>query len=132
MKYQFQKDDLVICKPAESKHNGSNKNFEIYARVAEVDRESDTLRLDSYLKQGRLHQEKRILQSLPLSEMERDEYYQPMNDSEILEFRDNLCAMLTEAGFANRLDAPDVHATFEIANERAEEIEHHKDAELDM
>ncbi len=132
MKYQFCVDDLVICKPDEEKRTEDNKDFEIYARVAEVDREADALRLDCYMKQGRLHMEKRILQALPLVYTEEMEYYKPMNDSEILEFRDNVCELLESPNFANRLDKPDVMATFEIANEIAEEIERSERSDKDI
>ena len=93
--YSFQKDDLVICKPEEHKRSESNNPFEIYARVDEVDRDRDKVRLDCYQKQGNFHLESRITKLLPLSEMEENELYQPMNEEEIIEFRDNLCKLLS-------------------------------------
>lgn len=119
--YKFEKDDLVICKPAEHERTEGNKPFEIYARVAEVDREKDILRLDCYQRQGRFHLESRMKKELSLSEMERNEFYQPLNDDEILDFRDGLCDLLMNK--TNYLYSMDVQATFELANERAEEIE---------
>ena len=121
--YKFQKDDLIICKPVEQERDDSNKNFEIYARVAEVDRDRDVVRLDCYQKQGRLHLENRITKELSLSELERNEFYQPLNNDEILDFRDGLCDLLVSSGFCNNLYSMDVQATFELANEMAENIE---------
>ena len=126
--YKFQKDDLVICKPEE--RSESNKPFEIYARVAEVDRNRDKVRLDCYQKQGSFHIEDRITKQLPLSEMEENKFYQPMNEEEIIEFRDNLCKLLTSSSFRNNMYAIDVQATFELANEKAEEIERNQKAKM--
>ena len=61
------------------------------------------------------------IRELSLSEMERHEFYQPLNDDEILDFRDGLCDLLMNK--TNYLYSMDVQATFELANERAEEIE---------
>lgn len=119
----FQVNDIVICKPADDKRCEENRNFEIYARVVEVNREKDTLRMDCYLKKGEVHMEKRILQTLPLSEMEQ-KYYQPMNNEEIIEFRDGLCKWLCNVKHLNYIDAPDVQATFDVINPLAERIEH--------
>ena len=126
--YSFQKDDLVICKPEE--RSESNKPFEIYARVAEVDRDRDKVRLDCYQEQGNFHLESRITKLLPLSEMEENELYQPMNEEEIIEFRDNLCKLLTSPSFRNNMYVIDVMATFELANEKAEEIERIQKAKM--
>ena len=128
--YSFQKDDLVICKPEEHKRSESNKPFEIYARVDEVDRDRDKVRLDCYQKQGSFHLESRITKLLPLSEMEENEFYQPMNEEEIIEFRDNLCKLLTSPNFCNNMYVIDVQATFELANEKAEEIERNQKAKM--
>jgi hypothetical protein len=128
--YKFQKDDLIICKPAEQERDDSNKDFEIYARVAEVDRDRDAVRLDCYQKQGRLHLESRMKKELSLSEMERNEFYQPLNDDEVLDFRDGLCDLLTNK--MNYLYSVDVQATFDLANEMAEEIERERKSGRDI
>ena len=130
--YKFQKDDLIICKPAEQERDDSNRDFEIYARVAEIDRDRDTVRLDCYQKQGRLHLESRIKQELPLAELERNEFYQPLNEDEILDFRDGLCDLMTSTSFLNNLYSMDVQATFELANEMAEEVDRNKSADKEM
>lgn len=130
--YKFQVDDLVICKPAEQERDDSNRDFEIFARVAEVDRDRDTVRLDCYQKQGRLHLESRIKQELSLSELEHGEFYQPLNNDEVLDFRDGLCDLLTSTSFRNNLFSMDVQATFDLANEAAEEIEHDRKRSKEM
>lgn len=109
--YNFEEGDFVICKPSEEKRNDSNKNFEIYAYVVEVNRDKDTLRLDRYLKQGRLHIEKSP--EFHLKEMEKDGFYQPMNDYEIADFYDGVAELLSDARFLNNLYSNDVHQVFE-------------------
>jgi len=109
--YKFKEGDFVICKPSEEKRCEGNKEFEIYALVVEVDRDKDILRLDKYLKQGRLHMEK--VPQHHLARMESEGFYQPMNDFEIKEFFDGVAALLSSTRFQNNLYANDVRRTFE-------------------
>ena len=109
--YKFKEGDFVICKPSEEKRNDSNKNFEIYAYVVDVDRKHDILRLDRYMKQGRLHMEKSP--KFRLKDMEKDGFYQPMEESEIKDFYDGVAALLADSRFQNNLYSNDVRWTFE-------------------
>lgn len=85
--YRFREGDLVICKPEEEKRSPDNIDFEIYARVVSADRGRNAVVLDRYQKQGRLHYNVR---ELPLEEMERGGYYQPMSSGEVREFAEGL------------------------------------------
>lgn len=119
MKYFFETNDLVICKP-DGEVPEASKDHLIYARVVSVDRKADIVVLDKYLKEGRLHCH--TPSKLPLAELENGNYYQPMTDDEILTFRDVLAQLVASPRQANQLDNGDVRATFEVVNERAEEI----------
>ena len=123
--YKFQKNDLVICKPAEDKRSDNSINFEIYARVVDVEREKDILYLDCYLKQGRVHMESRINKALPLFDMEYH-YYQPMNYKEIMQFHDGLCDFISSPKYKNNIfyrndiNASVVQTTLDIVNKAIE------------
>lgn len=119
-KYQFKKGDFVICKPPEEKRSEGNKDFEIYAYVVEVDRKNDILRLERYLKQGKLHMEQSP--KFHLAEMEKDGFYQPMNYDEIKEFYDGVASLLASAKFQNNLYTNDVRWTFEALEAAVEDI----------
>ncbi len=117
--YKYQKDDLIIRKPKEEKINEKNKNHLVYARVVDVDRKADTIVLDRYLKEGRLRLDIEWPPKLPLSRLENENYYQKMNDDEIMRFRDGLMELNDSWFFDNEY----VRATFEVVNELAEKIE---------
>lgn len=121
--YTFEKNGLVICKP-DSEVSEAEKDHLIYARVVSVDRSKDEVVLDRYLKEGQVHYQYYSKQSpkLPLMRLENEGYYQPMTDEEILKFRDGLVKLVASPYQADRLDNVDVSATFEVVNERAEEI----------
>lgn len=118
--YLFKEGDFVICKPPEEKRCEGNKDFEIYAYVVEVDRENDVLRLERYMKQGKLHMEKSP--KFHLAEMEKECFYQPMTDYEINEFYDGVAELLTSAKFQNNLFANDVRRTFEALQKTVGEV----------
>lgn len=81
--YQFEVNDLVICKPEEEKRCKGNQEFEIYARVVEVIREENKIKLDKYQRNGAFSCSSD--RYLPLDECE-NKLYQPMNDKEVLLF----------------------------------------------
>ena len=108
--YNFEEEDFFICKPSEEKRNDSNKNFEIYARVTEVDREKDVLRLDKYVKKGRVYFGNI---NHGLKEMEANGYYQPMDDIEISDFYNGVAEYLRNSKNDNRKKLNDVQQTFE-------------------
>lgn len=121
--YKFQKNDLVVCKPPEDKRNDSNINFELYARVADVDREKDILYLDIYIIQWCIHTNYRIsqdLSKLSLTQMEHAAYYRLMNDDEIMLFHDRLSDFIN-ARHKNYLCSPDVQTTLDIVNKAIKE-----------
>lgn len=120
VKYTFKENDLVICKP-DGEIPEASKDHLIYARVVSVDRKSDIVVLDRYLNEGKLHC--KLWSGLPLTRLENEGYYQPMNDEEILKFRDGLVNLVTSPYQVNRLDNNVVSATFEAVNEAAEKIE---------
>lgn len=120
VKYTFKENDLVICKP-DGEIPEASKDHLIYARVVSVDRKSDIIVLDRYLNEGKLRC--KLWSGLPLTRLENEGYYQPMNDEEILKFRDGLAKLLTSPYQANRLDNLDVSATFEVVNKAADKIE---------
>lgn len=123
--YTFQKNDLIICKP-----NGEIpedvKNFAIYARVVSVDREADTVYLDRYMREGRLHinaNKNNTPSKMPLARVENEGYYQPMNDDEVLKFHNGLAKLMASSYQGRKIDNFDVGTTFEVVNEAAERIE---------
>lgn len=97
MDYTFKESDLVICKPRGGVTE-SNEDFCIYARVVKVDRENDSLFLDRYLRHGATKlcgkkdtiYERSFREGLPLSRVEEERLYQPMELSEIEKFCDGL------------------------------------------
>lgn len=120
VKYTFKENDLVICKP-DGEIPEASKGHLIYARVVSVDRKSDIVVLDRYLNEGKLRC--KLWSGLPLTRLENEGYYQPMNDDEILTFRDGLAKLITSLQQVYKLDNTDVRATFEAVNEMAEKIE---------
>lgn len=89
MPYKLKPGDFIICKPDDKKRDPSSVDFEIYARVDNVDRCFNFLETTSFLKQGRLYQGRRVL---PLAVCE-ERYYQPMNMRELEEFIGGLFAL---------------------------------------
>lgn len=86
----FQKNVLVICKPAEEKRSESNMDFEVYARVVNV--EDAFVYLDRYLKMGAIHMDS---QGKPAKILiaDAEKYYQPMNDEEKQRFAKTLLGL---------------------------------------
>ncbi len=84
------KKDLIICKPQESQRNSSNKNFEIYARVIEADKNGNVA-LDRYIKCGAVtvrHGNRKLVPEFLFA----DPMYQPMNAREMRDFKQGLKA----------------------------------------
>ena len=125
--YQFKENDLVILR-REGKDETSEQarrnalEFEICARVVWVNRETNTILLDRYQGRGSLQHR---CQSQSLSEIALQDYYKPMNEEEILEFRDGMAAALADPIKSQKFNDKNIAlATFEIVNERAEQIEY--------
>lgn len=84
----FKKDDFLICKPQECQRNSSNKNFEIYARVIEADKNGNVA-LDRYIKCGAVtvrHGNRTLVPEFLFA----DPMYQPMNMQELRDFKQGL------------------------------------------
>lgn len=115
-RYHFREGDFVICKPAEELREPSNIEFEIYARVVKVDPEKDTVTLDRYLKCGQLHFS---VKELPLTSLEEDRYYQPMNKQELATFITGLSMIRNTHGFSTVKDADTIRETHARAEQAA-------------
>lgn len=115
-RYHFREGDFVICKPAEELREPENVNFEIYARVVKVDPEKDTVTLDRYLKCGQLHFS---VKELPLTSLEEDGYYQPMNKQELATFITGLSMIRNTHGFSTVKDADTIRETHARAEQAA-------------
>ncbi len=43
---QFKENDFIICKPEEEKRTAGNVDFEVYARIVQIDESENTVFLD--------------------------------------------------------------------------------------
>lgn len=124
--YQFEVNDLVICKPEEEKRCKGNQEFEIYARVVEVIREENKIKLDKYQRNGAFSCSSD--KYLPLDECE-SKLYQPMNDKEVLLFLNGLEVLET---FPRWKKSSETNSTIEIVREKAVEISAVEEKDIDI
>lgn len=113
--YHFKQGDLVICRNPE---RGATE-FDSFAYVAQA--ENNSLYLDKYTKYGEVSWKTQLMSQL---HMELEQYYRPMTDDEILEFRDGLTKLLTDPVKSRKLDAPmTTRETYSLVCELADKIE---------
>ena len=114
--YHFKAGDLVACVNQET-----GKSTDMFAYVVEADKKKNTLYLDKYTDRGGISWKMQLQQ---LQIMELEQFYRPMTDDEILEFRDNLAKLLSDPRKSRKLDAPyTTNETYKAVCEAADEIE---------
>ncbi len=115
--YHFQQGDLVIARNPEK---GATE-FDAFAYVTEADKKRNVLYLDKYTKYGEVSWKTQLI---PMLKMELEQFYRPMTDDEILEFRDGLTKLLTDPIKSRKLDAPmTTRETYSLVCELADKIE---------
>ena len=82
-------DFLICCPKDDSLRDAKNKDFELYARIIDIDENEGTITLDKYLKEGKLHNLYKGHPHVNTFE-DVDEYYRPMRYDELTSFRTNL------------------------------------------
>ena len=124
---EFKEDSLIILRADDPKSRILNGSAETYARIVEIDREANTVKLDAYHDYGRECNHIANVNA-DLSLIEKD--YELMTSPEILAFRDGLTDLTSGEHAAYSAETA---KTLDVVNEAAEKVEEmlkNKDREL--
>ena len=102
MSYIFKPGDFIVGKSAEAARVLFSEEFGVYARVAKVERDKNSIEIVSFLEQGQAFQGRRVSSLAECEEV----YYRPMSKQELENFIKGLFALCTSPNFSWMLKLP--------------------------